>query len=42
MTRAWSWLFSVIALGTLALLLGIFVAQSIPVWRHEGGAISRE
>ncbi len=36
MTRAWSWFFSLVALGTLALLTGIFAWQSVPVWRHEG------
>jgi phosphate transport system permease protein len=36
MTRAWSWLFSWIALGTLLLLVAIFVVQSLPVLRHEG------
>ena len=36
MTRAWSWLFSVVALGTLAAMVGIFAWQSVPVWRHEG------
>ncbi len=36
MTRAWSWFFSLVAIGTLALLVGIFVWQSLPVWRHEG------
>ena len=36
MTRAWSWFFSLVALGTLALLVGIFAWQSVPVWRHEG------
>ncbi len=36
MTRAWSWFFSLLALGTLALLLGIFIVQSLPVWRLEG------
>ena len=36
MTRAFSWLFSLVALGALALLAGIFVWQSLPVWRHEG------
>ncbi len=36
MTRAWSWFFSLVALLTLALLVGIFVWQSVPVWRHEG------
>lgn len=37
MTRVLSWLFSLVALGTLALLAGIFVWQSVPVWQHEGG-----
>ena len=36
MTRAWSWFFSFVALATLAFLVGIFVVQSFPVWRHEG------
>lgn len=36
MTRAWSWFFSFIALGTLALLAGVFVWQSVPAWRQEG------
>jgi phosphate transport system permease protein len=36
MTRLWSWLFSFVALATLALLLGVFVWQSVPVWQHEG------
>ena len=36
MTRAWSWFFSLVAIGTLALLVGIFAWQSLPVWRHEG------
>ncbi len=36
MTRAFSWLFSLVALATLALLVGIFAWQSLPVWRHEG------
>jgi phosphate transport system permease protein len=36
MTRLCSWFFSVIALGALALLVGIFVWQSVPVWQHEG------
>jgi phosphate transport system permease protein len=36
MTRAWSWFFSFVALGTLAFLVGIFVWQSLPVWQHEG------
>lgn len=42
MTRAWSWIFSVVALGALALLVAIFVWQSGPVWTHEGlGYLSR-
>src|SRR5688572_26023683 len=36
MTRTWSWFFSLVALATLALLVGIFVWQSVPVWQHEG------
>jgi phosphate transport system permease protein len=36
MTRAWSWVFSWIAIGTLLLLIGIFAVQSFPVWQHEG------
>ena len=36
MTRAWSWIFSLLALATLALMVGLFAWQSIPVWRHEG------
>src|SRR4051794_23357507 len=36
MTRALSWLFSFVALASLALLLGIFLWQSVPVWKHEG------
>jgi phosphate transport system permease protein len=36
MTRAYSWIFSLIALGALLLLTGIFVWQSLPVWNHEG------
>lgn len=36
MTRALSYFFSVVAIGTLALLAAIFVVQSLPVWRHEG------
>lgn len=36
MTRAWSFVFSLIALATLALLVGIFAVQNIPVWKHEG------
>lgn len=36
MTRALSWIFSFIALGAIALLVGIFLWQSLPVWHHEG------
>ncbi len=36
MTRAFSWAFSLIALGALALLLGVFVWQSVPVWSQSG------
>ena len=36
MTRAWSWLFSMVAAGAFALLVGIFAWQSRPVWSHEG------
>lgn len=36
MTRAFSWLFSFVALATLSLLLGVFAWQSGPVWQHEG------
>ena len=36
MTRAFSWLFSLVALATLALLVGVFAWQSGPVWRQEG------
>jgi len=36
MTRALSWIFSLVALGAMGLLLGIFIWQSLPVWHHEG------
>jgi phosphate transport system permease protein len=36
MTRAWSWFFTCLALGTFVLIAGLFVWQSLPVWRHEG------
>lgn len=36
MTRAFSWIFSLVALGALLFLTGIFVWQSLPVWNHEG------
>jgi len=36
MTRALSWFFSLVALGAVALLVGVFVWQSLPVWHHEG------
>jgi len=32
MTRALSWFFSLVALGSVALLAGIFAWQSLPVW----------
>jgi len=35
-TRALSWFFSAVALAAVALLVGIFLWQSAPVWRHEG------
>ncbi len=36
MTRAWSWFFSLVALGAMAALVGVFAWQSMPVWQHEG------
>jgi phosphate transport system permease protein len=36
MTRALSWLFSLMALAVMGLLLGIFIWQSVPVWQQEG------
>lgn len=36
MTRALSWFFSLLALGSLALMVAIFAWQSLPVWRAEG------
>jgi phosphate transport system permease protein len=36
MTRALSWIFSLLALGAVALLVGVFVWQSGPVWSHSG------
>lgn len=36
MTRLWSWIFSGVALATLAFLIGIFAWQSVPVWQAEG------
>jgi phosphate transport system permease protein len=36
MTRAFSWLFSCVALASVVLLVGIFAWQSGPVWQHEG------
>src|SRR5688572_19445891 len=36
MTRAWSWIFSVVALGAFALLVAVVTWQSVPVWKHEG------
>ncbi len=36
MTWAWSWIFSLVAIGALAFMVGIFGWQSVPVWQHEG------
>ncbi|MEI7819606.1 MAG: phosphate ABC transporter permease subunit PstC [Verrucomicrobiota bacterium] len=36
MTRFWSIAFSAFAVAFFALLLGIFVVQSIPAWQHSG------
>ena len=36
MTRALSWVFSALAVVFFAALVGVFVWQSVPVWRHEG------
>ena len=36
MTRAFSWFFTFLAAAAVALLIVIFVWQSLPVWRHEG------
>jgi phosphate transport system permease protein len=36
MTRWLSWFFSAVALASVALLVGIFAWQSVPVWKHEG------
>ncbi len=36
MTRVLSWIFSLIALGAIGLLVGIFIWQSLPAWHHEG------
>ncbi|MEI9896908.1 MAG: phosphate ABC transporter permease subunit PstC [Chthoniobacter sp.] len=36
MTRALSWIFSLVALAAVGLLAGIFAWQSLPVWHHEG------
>jgi phosphate transport system permease protein len=36
MTRALSWIFTLVALATVALLIGVFAWQSLPVWHHEG------
>src|SRR5678815_5559697 len=38
MTRAFSWLFSCVALASVVLLVGIFAWQSGPVWQHEGAS----
>lgn len=36
MTRVLCWFFSLVALGVFAWLAGLFVWQSVPVWRAEG------
>ncbi len=36
LTKSASYAFSTLALITLALLVFIFIVQSVPVWRHEG------
>ncbi len=36
MTRALSWLFSLVALVTMGVVVGLFAWQSLPVWRQEG------
>jgi phosphate transport system permease protein len=36
LTKVASFAFTGVALGTVALLVLIFIAQSLPVWRHEG------
>lgn len=36
MTRALSWLFSLIALAAIAGVVGLFAWQSVPVWDQEG------
>ncbi len=36
MTRLFSWIFTLVALGAVALLFGIFAWQSLPVWQHAG------
>ena len=36
MTRAFSWLFSLVAVASMVLLVGLFIWQSLPVWQHEG------
>jgi phosphate transport system permease protein len=35
-TQALSYAFTALALGSLLLMLALFVAQSLPVWRHSG------
>jgi phosphate transport system permease protein len=36
LTKTASWAFSLFALACVAGLVGLFVVQSLPVWRHEG------
>src|SRR5262245_13577117 len=35
-TRLMSWGFTVLATGFVAMLVVLFIGQSIPAWRHEG------
>src|SRR5687767_5717039 len=36
MTRALSWIFSLLALLAGVAVVGLFAWQSVPVWKHEG------
>lgn len=38
MTRALSWLLSLVAIASAVLLVGVFVEQSALVWQHDGAA----
>jgi phosphate transport system permease protein len=35
-TRAWSWIFTLVAFAALVLMIGIYAWESMPVWSHEG------